>query len=38
MEKKGVHIGFWRESWKEGDHYKDLGVGARIILKCIFEK
>jgi hypothetical protein len=30
-----MHIGFWWENRKERDHYEDLDVGERIILKWI---
>jgi hypothetical protein len=33
-----MYTGFWRESQKERDHYKDIKVGWRIILKWIFEE
>jgi hypothetical protein len=29
----GMHIGFWWEKQNERDHYEDLDVGGRIILK-----
>jgi hypothetical protein len=29
---------FWCESQKEGDHYTDLDIGGRIILKLILEE
>jgi hypothetical protein len=38
MGKRGMHIGFWLESQKERDHYEDLDVGGRIILKWILEE
>jgi hypothetical protein len=31
-----LNVGFWRESQKERDHYKDLDDG--IILKLILDK
>jgi hypothetical protein len=34
----GMHIGFWWENLKEGDHYKDLDIGGRIILQWILER
>jgi hypothetical protein len=36
--RKKMHIGFWWESQKERDHYEDLDVGGRIILRWILEK
>jgi hypothetical protein len=33
-----VHIGFWWENLREGNHLKDRSVDARIILKWIFKK
>jgi hypothetical protein len=30
--KRGIHIGFWRESQKERHHYKNLDVDEMIIL------
>jgi hypothetical protein len=38
MERRGMHIGFWWESRKERDHYKDLDVGGRIILEMILDR
>jgi hypothetical protein len=32
-EKREIHIGFWWESRKEREHYEDLDVSGRIILK-----
>jgi hypothetical protein len=37
MGRRGMHIRSWWESQKERDHYEDLGVGERIILKWILE-
>jgi hypothetical protein len=31
-------VGFWWESQMEGDHYKDLDVHGKIILKWILGK
>jgi hypothetical protein len=28
-----MHIGFWWERKKERDHYENIDVGGRIILK-----
>jgi hypothetical protein len=36
--KGEVHIGFWWENLREGDHLEDFGVGRRVILKWIFKK
>jgi hypothetical protein len=33
-----MHVGFWWESQKERDNYKDLDVGGRIILKWILDR
>ena len=33
-----VHTGFWQGDLRERDHWENLGVDGRIILKCIFEK
>jgi hypothetical protein len=32
-----MHIEFWWESWKERDHWEDLNIGGRIILRWISE-
>jgi hypothetical protein len=37
MESRGMHIGYWWESWKEGDHWEDQDVSGWIILKWILE-
>jgi hypothetical protein len=33
-----MHIAFWWESQKERDHYGDLNLGGRIILKWILDR
>jgi hypothetical protein len=33
MWRRGMRTGFWWESQNEKDHYEDLAVGGRIILK-----
>jgi hypothetical protein len=33
-----IYIGFWCESHKDRDHYEDLDVGGRIIIKRILER
>jgi hypothetical protein len=33
-----VHTGFWWGNPREIDHFEDLGIDGRIILKCIFKK
>jgi hypothetical protein len=33
-----MHIGYWRESQKERDHYEDQDVGRWTILKWILER
>jgi hypothetical protein len=38
MGLRGMHIGFWWGSRKERDHYKDLDVGGKIILRWILER
>jgi hypothetical protein len=32
-----MHTGFWWGDLREGDHWGDPGVDARIILKWIFK-
>jgi hypothetical protein len=38
MGRRGMDIGFWRESRKERDHWEDLDIGERIILEWILER
>jgi hypothetical protein len=33
MERGGMHVRFWWEIQEEIDHYEDLDVGRRIILR-----
>jgi len=33
-----VRTGFWWVDQRERDHFDDVGVGGRIILKWIFKK
>jgi hypothetical protein len=33
-----MHIGYWRESQKERDHWDDQDVGGWTILKWILER
>jgi hypothetical protein len=33
MWRRGMNIGFWWESQKEGNHWEDLDVDERIVLK-----
>jgi hypothetical protein len=35
--RRGMHVGFWWESQKERDHYEDLDLCGRIILRWILE-
>jgi hypothetical protein len=34
----GIHVGYWWESQQERDHYEDLDVGGRRILKWIVKR
>jgi hypothetical protein len=38
MERGVVHIRFYWENLREGDHLEETGVDGRIILKWIFER
>jgi hypothetical protein len=38
MGREGMHIGYWWESQKEGDHWGNQDVGGWTILKCILER
>jgi hypothetical protein len=38
MGTREVHTGFWWGDLREGDHFGDLGIDGRIILKSIFKK
>jgi hypothetical protein len=35
---KGVHTEVWWGSMRERDHFEDLVLNWRIILKCLFKK
>jgi hypothetical protein len=37
-ERRGIHIRFWWESRKERDHWEDLDVDERIVLRWILER
>jgi hypothetical protein len=36
--RRGIHIGYWWESQKEGDHWEDQDVDGWTILKWILER
>jgi hypothetical protein len=36
--EEGMRIGYWWESQKEIDHWKDQGVGGWTILEWILER
>jgi hypothetical protein len=36
--RKGLHVEYWCESQKEGDHSEDLDVSVWIILRWILER
>jgi hypothetical protein len=38
MGREGMHVGYWWESRKEGDHCEDQDVGGWTILKWILER
>jgi hypothetical protein len=38
LERTGFCTEFWWGSEKERDHYDDVDVGGRIILKLVFAK
>jgi hypothetical protein len=35
---KILHIGYWRESQKERDHWEDQDIGGWTILKWILDR
>ena len=37
-ETREVHTVFWCGVLREGDHFEDIGINCRIILKWIFKK
>jgi hypothetical protein len=38
MGRRAMHKGKWLENHKERDHYEDIDVGERIILRRILDK
>jgi hypothetical protein len=36
--RRGMHIGYWWESQKEGDHWGDQDVGGWTVLKWFLER
>jgi hypothetical protein len=38
MGSRGILVGFWWGSLKERDHWEDVDIDGRIILKRIFDK
>jgi len=38
MYRGEVHTGVWWRNLRERDHFKDPGIGGRIILRLIFMK
>jgi hypothetical protein len=38
MGRGEVHAGFWSGNLRERDHFVDLGMDGRIILKWFFKK
>jgi hypothetical protein len=34
-ERREVHTGFLGSKLREGDHFKDVSIDGRIILKCV---
>jgi hypothetical protein len=37
MGKRGLHVGFWWKNQKERDHWEELDVSRKIILRRILE-
>jgi hypothetical protein len=38
MGREGMHIGYWWESRKEGDHWEDQDVRGWTVLKFILDR